>query len=113
VLGIDFVIHPERATADDLAEAILLPGAVHAEHFADGRVTVAEVVLADRSPLVGRALRERSRVRPHAIVGLIRDGRTQAAEPGSARSAVTMSWQPRPGRTSAPWSATSLGMPRW
>ena len=82
VLGIDFVIHPERATADDLAEAILLPGAVHAEHFADGRVTVAEVVLTDRSPLVGRPLRERKMVRPHTIVGLIRDGRTQAAEPG-------------------------------
>ncbi len=26
VLGIDFVIHPERATAENLAEAILLPG---------------------------------------------------------------------------------------
>ena len=30
VLGIDFVIHPERATAEDLAAAILLPGAVRA-----------------------------------------------------------------------------------
>jgi trk system potassium uptake protein TrkA len=82
MLGIDFVIHPERATAEDLAEAVALPGAVHVEHFADGRLSVAESVLTERSPLIGRALRERKMVRPHAVVGLIRDGRTLAAEPG-------------------------------
>jgi trk system potassium uptake protein len=82
VLGIDFVIQPERATADDLAEAVLLPGAVHVEHFADGRVTVAESILTERSPLLGRALRERAMRTPHSIVGIIRDGRTLAAEPG-------------------------------
>lgn len=82
MLGIDFVIHPERATAEDLAEAVLLPGAVHVEHFAEGRLSVAETVLTGRSPLIGRALRERRMVRPHSVVGLIRDGRTLAAEPG-------------------------------
>jgi trk system potassium uptake protein len=41
VLGIDFVIYPERATAEDLAQAILLPGAVHVEFFGEGRVAVA------------------------------------------------------------------------
>lgn len=82
VLGIDFIIHPERATAEDLAAAILLPGAVHVEHFADGRVAVAESILTDRSPLIGQPLRERRMVRPHSIFGLIRDGRTLAAEPG-------------------------------
>jgi trk system potassium uptake protein len=82
VLGIDFVIHPERATADDLAQAVLLPGAVHVEHFADGRVTVAESILTERSPVIGRALRERSMVVPHSVFGIIRDGRTLAAEPG-------------------------------
>lgn len=82
VLGIDFVIHPERATADDLAEAVLLPGAVHVENFADGRVAIAELILTDRSPLLSRPLSERRMARPHAIVGLIRDGRVIAAEPG-------------------------------
>ena len=82
VLGIDFVINPDRATAEDLAEAVLLPGAVHAEHFADGRLTVAESILTERSPLIGRALRDRRMVRPHSVMGLIRDGRTLAAEPG-------------------------------
>jgi trk system potassium uptake protein len=82
VLGIDFVIQPERATAEDLAEAVLLPGAVHVEYFADARVGIAELILTDRSPLLGRPLSERRMGRPHAIVGLIRDGRVIAAEPG-------------------------------
>ena len=81
VLGIDFVVHPERATAEDLAEAIMLPGAVHVEHFADGRISIAESILTSRSPLVGRQLGERRMVRPNFIFGLIRDGRAVAAEP--------------------------------
>ena len=81
-LGIDFVISPERATADDLAEAILLPGAVHVEYFAEGGVAVAESILTTRSPLVGRALGERRMVRPSFVFGLIRDGRAVAAELG-------------------------------
>jgi trk system potassium uptake protein TrkA len=82
VLGIDLVIHPERATAEDLSEAILLPGAVHVEHFAGGRITVAETMVSSRSPLVGRALGDRKPLRPHNVIGLIRAGRTVPAEPG-------------------------------
>ncbi|HYF24571.1 MAG TPA: Trk system potassium transporter TrkA [Baekduia sp.] len=81
-LGIDFVVNPERATADDLAESILVPGAVHVEHFAEGRLAIAEVILTDRSPLVGRSIGERRPVRPSFVFGLIRDGRAIAAEPG-------------------------------
>lgn len=81
-LGIDFLINPERATAEDLAEAILLPGAVHVEYFAEGRVAVAESILTERSPLLGLSLAERRRVRPHSIIGIIRDGRAVAGEPG-------------------------------
>jgi trk system potassium uptake protein TrkA len=81
-LGIDFVINPERATADDLAEAILLPGAVHVEYFADGKVAVAESILTHRSPLVGQPLSARRIVHPSLVFGLIRDGRALAAEPG-------------------------------
>lgn len=81
-LGIDFVINPERATAEDLAEAILLPGAVHVEYFADGRVAVAESILTHRSPLVGQPIGSRRVVRPSLVIGLIRDGRALAAEAG-------------------------------
>jgi trk system potassium uptake protein TrkA len=82
VLGIDFIIHPERATADDIAESVLLPGAVRVEHFVDGKVALAEVILTNRSPLVGQPLGLRRMVRPHTIVGLIRAGRSLAAEEG-------------------------------
>ncbi len=81
-LGIDFLINPDRATAEDLAEAILLPGAVHVEYFAEGRVAVAESILTERSSLLGISLGERRRVRPHSIIGLIRDGRAVPGEPG-------------------------------
>lgn len=81
-LGIDFVINPERATAEDLAEAILLPGAIHVEYFAGGRVAIAESVLTERSPLVGQPISSRRIVRPSSVFGLIRDGRVLATEPG-------------------------------
>ena len=82
VLGIDFVIQPERAAADHLAEAVVLPGAVQVEHFVDGKLTVAETIVTNRSPLLGQPLRDRRAKPPHAVVGIIRDGRTLAAEPG-------------------------------
>jgi len=81
-LGIDFLINPERATAEDLAEAILLPGAVHVEYFAEDRVAVAESILTERSPLLGLSLAERRRVRPHSIIGIIREGQAVPCEPG-------------------------------
>jgi trk/ktr system potassium uptake protein len=82
LLGIDFVVNPELATAHDLAESILLPGAVHVEHFAEGSVAVAETILTNRSPLVGQPISSRRIVRPSFVFGLIRDGRSVAAEPG-------------------------------
>lgn len=82
ILGIDYVVHPERATAEDMAEAISLPGAVHVEHFADEKVAVAECVLTARSPLLGRSIGERKVAVPHSIPGLIRNGRVVAADPG-------------------------------
>ncbi|HEV2060076.1 MAG TPA: Trk system potassium transporter TrkA [Solirubrobacteraceae bacterium] len=81
-LGIDFVINPDLATADDLAEAILLPGAVHVEYFANGKVAIAESILTHRSPLVGQPFGTRRIVRPSFVFGLIRDGRAIAVEPG-------------------------------
>lgn len=82
VLGIDLVIHPERATAEDMAAAVLLPGAVHVEHFAGERVTMAECVLTSRSPLLGGSLGECRLQRPHRIVALVREGRLVPAEAG-------------------------------
>ncbi|HSI81387.1 MAG TPA: Trk system potassium transporter TrkA [Solirubrobacterales bacterium] len=74
VLGIDFVIDPDRATAHDIADAIALPGAVSVEYFGDGRVAVAELIVSDESPLVGIELAKRERPHPAYIVGLSREG---------------------------------------
>lgn len=82
VMGIDVVIHPERLAADHLAEAVRLPGAVQVEHFAGGRLTVAETIVTERSPLLGQSLADRRMSPPHTVFGLVRDGRTLAADPG-------------------------------
>lgn len=80
-LGIDFVIHPERVTADDIADAIGLPGAVAVEFFGDGRVAVAESILTERSSLVGIPLSQRPIVRPQFIMGVVSGGHARLAAP--------------------------------
>jgi trk system potassium uptake protein TrkA len=72
--GIDFVIDPDEATARDIAEAVLLPGAVSVEYFGDGRLALAEVIVGPRSPLPRTALRDRDEPMPAYIVGWTRAG---------------------------------------
>lgn len=79
VLGIDLVVHPAKITAQEIAEAVLLPGAVNVEYFAGGELAVAEVIVSDASPLVGRAISQRPVTRPHYIMGLIRKGTARPA----------------------------------
>jgi trk system potassium uptake protein TrkA len=74
VLGIDFVVDPDRATASDIAEALRLPGAAAVEYFEDGRLGLAEVIVTEDSPLVGVPLADRERVEPAYIVGVTHDG---------------------------------------
>lgn len=81
VLGIDFVIDPDRATASDIAEAILLPGAVSVEYFGDGRMALAEVIVTEASPLTGVALADRDRPHPAYIVGISRAGEASLIRP--------------------------------
>jgi trk system potassium uptake protein TrkA len=81
VLGIDFVIDPDRATADDIAEAILLPGAVSVEFFGDGRIGLAEVIVTEASPLVGIEVAKRDRPHPAYIAGYVRDGEPHLITP--------------------------------
>jgi trk system potassium uptake protein TrkA len=67
--GIDFVIDPDEATAHDIAEALLLPGAVSVEYFGDGRLGLAEVIVSEESELAGAPLAKRDRLEPSYIVG--------------------------------------------
>jgi len=81
VLGIDFVIDPDRATASDIADAILLPGAVSVEYFGDGNLALAEMIVTDASPLVGVQLANRERPYPAYIVGISRAGDASLIRP--------------------------------
>lgn len=77
--GIDFVIDPDHATAHDISEAILLPGAVSVEYFGDGRLGLAELIVSERSDLVGAPLSKRDRMVPSYIVGWSRAGSARLA----------------------------------
>lgn len=81
VLGIDFVIDPDRATASDIAAALQLPGAVSVEYFGDGRLALAEIIVTDHSPLLGVELAQRERPHPAFIVGLSRGGAESLIRP--------------------------------
>jgi trk system potassium uptake protein TrkA len=78
--GIDFVIDPDDATAHDIAEAVLLPGAVSVEYFGDGRLGLAEVIVSEESPLAGQPLSDRDRTEPSYIVGWTRAGNPKLAK---------------------------------
>lgn len=80
-LGISFVVHPELATAEDIAEAILTPGAVHVEYFAEGRLAVAEVGVGADSPLLNQRVGDRKIATPHFIVGAEREGEGYLVNP--------------------------------
>ena len=78
--GIDFVIDPDYATAQDIEEALLLPGAVSVEYFGDGRLGLAEVIVSEKSPIAGHSLAKRDRLEPSYIVGWSREGNANLAK---------------------------------
>src|SRR5918998_5644688 len=74
MLGIDFFIHTEQMAAEEIKDALLVPGAVNVDTFADDAIEVAEVVLDEGSPAVGRALKD-VRLPPESlVVGVVRHG---------------------------------------
>ncbi|MHB8868494.1 MAG: Trk system potassium transporter TrkA [Thermoleophilia bacterium] len=54
--GIDFVIQPEAALAEEVAKIAELPGALDVETFADGQVHMIEVQVDAKSKAVGKPL---------------------------------------------------------
>src|SRR3712207_8351418 len=53
--------------AEEIKDALLVPGAVNVDTFADDAIEVAEVVLNEGSPAVGRSLSE-VRLPPESLV---------------------------------------------
>jgi trk system potassium uptake protein len=74
MLGIDFIIHTEQMAAEEIKEALLVPGAINVETFAGDSIEVAEVVLNEGSPAVGRPLRDVGLPEGSLMVGVVRHG---------------------------------------
>jgi trk system potassium uptake protein TrkA len=74
MLGIDFMIHTEQMAAHEIKEALLVPGAINIDTFAEDQIEVAEVILAEGSGAVDRALRDVELPEGSLIVGVVRGG---------------------------------------
>jgi trk system potassium uptake protein TrkA len=59
---------------DEIKAALLVPGAVNVDTFAEDSIEVAEVVLNEGSPVVGRALRDVNLPSGSLVVGVVRRG---------------------------------------
>lgn len=55
-LGISMVVNPERETADEIFNIVNLPSVAQIEHFAEGKVSLVEVVAKKGSSLIGETL---------------------------------------------------------
>ena len=76
VLGIDFVIHTERAAAEEIRDALRVPGTVNVDTYAGDAIEVAEVVLEEDSPAAGRAVRDVRLPERSLVVGVSRGSET-------------------------------------
>ncbi len=56
-LGLDMVINPEEASADEIVRLLTLPGAIKIENFAKGRVRMMELIVKKEMPIVGVTLK--------------------------------------------------------
>jgi trk system potassium uptake protein TrkA len=74
MLGIDFVIHTEQMAAEEIKKALLVPGAINVDTFAEDSIEVAEVILNEGSPAVGRALKDVTLPHGSLVVGVVRRG---------------------------------------
>ena len=74
MLGIDFVIHTEQMAAEEIKAALLVPGAINVDTFAGDSIEVAEVILDEGSPAVGRAIKDVALPPESLVVGVVRHG---------------------------------------
>jgi trk system potassium uptake protein TrkA len=125
--GIDIVIQPEAAVADEIARIAELPGALEAGTFAGEQVSMVEVSVDPGSPAVGRALIEIGLPRNVLLTAILResgmaipDGRTVLAphdrvfvvgkREGVLRAASLLSLQMEPPRSAIILGCGQLGL---
>ncbi len=74
-LGIDLVINPDYAASQEIARLLTLRLAVHTEHFANGRVQMAELAVEDtNTQFANRKIQDIEIPRSCLIVGISRKG---------------------------------------
>lgn len=75
-IGLDMVINPEEASADEIARILTIPGAIKIENFAKGRVRMVELIVKENMPLCGIKMKNISNYlnAPVLIGGIIRNG---------------------------------------
>ncbi|MBE6023838.1 MAG: Trk system potassium transporter TrkA [Cellulosilyticum sp.] len=56
-LGLDMVINPEEASADEIARLLTIPGAIKIQNFAKGRVRMMDFIVREDMPIAGMQLK--------------------------------------------------------
>jgi len=71
--GVDHVIQPEAAVADEVAKLAAIPGVLDVETFAGGQVWVLEAQVGPEAPCVGKALRDFGLPEGVVVTSILRD----------------------------------------
>ncbi|MCX8033191.1 MAG: Trk system potassium transporter TrkA [Thermoleophilia bacterium] len=75
-VGVDHVIQPEVAVADEVVKIAAIPGALDVESFAGGQVSVIEVLVDPASGVVGVPLRDLALPDGVLVTAILREGAT-------------------------------------
>ena len=74
--GVDHVIQPEAAVADEVAKLAAIPGVLDVETFAGGRVWVLEAQVSSHAPCAGVPLRDLGLPEGVVITSILRGAKT-------------------------------------
>ncbi len=75
-IGLDMVINPEQAAAEEIARDLTYPASVNVESFAKGRVKMVELKVAKDMPMANEKLKDLSSKISHTVLigAVIRNG---------------------------------------
>ncbi|MGE5454892.1 MAG: Trk system potassium transporter TrkA [Methylocystaceae bacterium] len=76
LLGIDYIINPERVTAMEIAKLVDAPESLNVEFFANGLVQMLELKVTEDSTLTGKALKDLRKKEQYTIAAVERKGET-------------------------------------
>ena len=72
--GIDHLVCPDYATAQDIARALRNPGALAVDQFARGKIEMQQVPISDDAPAIGKTLHDLAIRESARLVTVERDG---------------------------------------